>query len=592
VLQPRRRATRIARWVWLALGLTALLMGAMAALPWLRLAADQIPFHRIAVGLLVGLGAVYLAALAFGLVALAVFVQRYRTARRFGRPRGASLRGLVAAAAVLLGVAMVEAASAAWLAWESWSRSRSLASSGLVRDFPLPTEFPEASAPAEINLVVVGESSAVGFPCQQWLSLGRILAWQLEQAIPGRRFHIELVAHEGDTLEQQHQALSRIRRRPDAVIVYCGHNELVARYPAHRDVSHYRAGESRSQAFPPALGAARWSCFCRLLERIGDRHRVGIPPGPVSTRPVADVPVFTESEFDERVSDFHGRLERIAAFCEQVGALAVLVIPPGNDAGFEPNRSFLSPQTDGPGREQLSREFLAIRQAEPADPAGSIARYRDLLARQPGFAEAHFRLARLLERAGRWDEAYEHFIAARDFDGLPIRCVSALQDAYRSVASRHEVVLVDGQSVFHEHGPHGLLDDHLFHDAMHPSVRGHVLLAEAVLAALHSRRAFGWKANAPAPVLDPAAVASHFGIDAAVWKTLCERAAMFYWGYLGARRDQAERRAKYETYLAAARRIGEGEAPDSLGLPNIGFAAAGSRSGSPPSRPRSSSAVR
>ena len=58
-----------------------------------------------------------------------------------------------------------------------------------------------------------------------------------------------------------------------------------------------------------------------------------------------------------------------------------------------------------------------------------------LLKSQPGFAETHFRLGLLLERAGAWDEAYEHFVKARNLDGLPIRCTTAFQDVYHEVAA-------------------------------------------------------------------------------------------------------------------------------------------------------------
>jgi hypothetical protein len=66
-------------------------------------------------------------------------------------------------------------------------------------------------------------------------------------------------------------------------------------------------------------------------------------------------------------------------------------------------------------------------------------------------------------------------------------------------------------------------------------------------------------------------VAAHFGIDAPAWKSLCDAAAMFYYGFLGARYDPAERAAKHRTYVDAARRIAAGERPERLGLPNIGF---------------------
>ena len=109
-------------------------------------------------------------------------------------------------------------------------------------------------------------------------------------------------------------------------------------------------------------------------------------------------------------------------------------------------------------------------------PLESMKRYRALLARQPDFAETHYRLATLLRKAGEYDEAYGHFISARDGDGYPMRCLTAWQEVYREVASRHDCIYIDSQAYFHTIGRNGLLDDELFQDAAHPSLRGQIAL--------------------------------------------------------------------------------------------------------------------
>ena len=184
--------------------------------------------------------------------------------------------------------------------------------------------------------------------------------------------------------------------------------------------------------------------------------------------------------------------------------------------------------------------------------ARSIELYRTLLDRQPGFAETHYRLGLLLDHAGAWDEAYRHYVAARDLDGLPMRCLSSFQQVYRDVAAKQQCILVDGQELFHAIGPHGLLDDHLFHDAMHPSLLGHIALAQGIVDALRARRAFGWPAGAPQQAIDPVRCALHFGLQPKDWKPVCERGAMFYYATLGLRYDRTQRLAKQEAFKAAA----------------------------------------
>ena len=150
------------------------------------------------------------------------------------------------------------------------------------------------------------------------------------------------------------------------------------------------------------------------------------------------------------------------------------------------------------------------------------------------------------------------------------------------MASRHDCILIDGQELFHAIGNHGLLDDYLFNDAMHPSVRGHIALAQAIVEGLYTCPWFGWPKGVPLPTIDPSLCAAHFGIDAKVWRKLCARAAMFY-ANMATRYDTSERTAKQQRYTDAAERIGRGESPEAIGLPNIGLAPIGSGSSGSPS---------
>ena len=249
----------------------------------------------------------------------------------------------------------------------------------------------------------------------------------------------------------------------------------------------------------------------------------------------------------------------------------VLVVPPSNDAGFEPNRSFLPAATPRTERELFARDFLAARRLEDSEPARAAGLYHGLLERQPGFAETHYRLGILLDRAGASNEAYRHFVAARDLDGFPLRCLSSLQQMYREVATRHQCILVDGQALFRSTDPHGLLDDDMFQDAMHPSLRGQIALAQAILDALYVRRAFGWPAETRPPKIDPASCSAHFGIGPKEWKVLAERGYMFYYATTQLRYDGSQRIAKRMAFEAAAGRIAAGDPPEALGLPNIGI---------------------
>jgi hypothetical protein len=105
---------------------------------------------------------------------------------------------------------------------------------------------------------------------------------------------------------------------------------------------------------------------------------------------------------------------------------------------------------------------------------------------------------------------------------------------------------------------------------MHPSLRGQIALAQAVLHVLQARQAFGWPPQRPAPVIDPARCASHFGLVPAAWREICLWGIMFYDKAAPMTYDSTERAQRRAAFVAAADRIEAGDPPESVGLANIG----------------------
>jgi len=516
-------------------------------------------------------------------VAIPFLCFRFFGGRRRGLERRQAARGLLCATSVLIGLLVAEAVVAVRQYRSHRTdvlpsiREPEDARKGAVGRLPLasetialPRQFPDGPGDRGIDLVVLGESSAEGVPFQNWLSIGAIVKWQLEKAIPGLDVRLKILARSGDTLEKQHQALAGLNRRPELLIVYCGHNEFFSRFFAFSDLPYYFLDQRPSGWDRFVENAERLSPLCALIRESADQCRIALPP-PSITRDLVDVPVFAPGEPLRLLTDFRHRLEEIVAYSRGLGTLPILISPPANDADFEPNRSYLPAATPRVERESFRRAFLAARRLERTDSVKSMKQYRELLTRQSGFAETHYRLATLLREAGAWDDAYCHFVAARDLDGYPMRCLTPFQEAYREVASRHDCIFIDGQSYFHAIGRNGLLDDELFQDAMHPSVRGQIALAQAVLYALHARRAFGWADNSRPPVIDPALCAARFGLGRATWRHAALWAKGFYSLVGRLRYDISERSRRIDAAILAADQIDAGTAPEAVGLVNVGI---------------------
>ena len=245
-----------------------------------------------------------------------------------------------------------------------------------------------------------------------------------------------------------HQRLAELTYRPDMLLLFAGHNEFQARYQWARYPPYYH------DVHPPRPETSlvdlvlRSSPYCRLILETLDRQLIDARPVQVAAPQVVDVPVCTEEEKAAIVSDFHRRVEAIATYCEVIGSLPLFIIPASNDGDYDPNRSILPAATPRAERESFAREFERARAMEQTEPAQALSAYRALVDRYPGFAETHYRLARLLEQSEAWDEARRHFVRARELDAMPMRCPEVFRQVFRDVAARHpRIVLVDSALV-------------------------------------------------------------------------------------------------------------------------------------------------
>lgn len=511
--------------------------------------------------LLVGYVIAAVVALA-GTLVLGIAVLKAQRPQRMRR-----LRALAFCLSCLCGVVLAETGGTIWQAWAH-------------RMPRMPTTYPAGvSGKNRLHFVMVGESTAQTEPYggdahsletryYPWFSIPQLIGSAFETVRPELKVSVELVTEGGIPLEVAQRGLGKVRRKPDAVLVYAGHNEFQARYQWSRTVrpwSDETAFDRLIQRFASA------SAVVRTIRETLDKIGLDLAPSEVVTRDLIDAPTCTREEYRALVEDFERRLETIVLDCERLDAVPILFVPAANDSGFEPNRSVLPVSATDAQKQDLRTSFVEARQAERTDPGRALTLYRGLVERFPGFAEAHFRLARQLEKVGKSDEAAHHDTLARDLDGLPLRCQTPFQDAYRRVAARHpSAILIDGPQTLRALSPNGLLDDRLFHDAHHPTLAGYVALAQAALDAIAERGVLGWPEGKHAPRLDPDRVVREYTIDAGRWSVVCTKSAMFYRKIAYIRHDPAARLAHALAYELASKAVLQGTPPEDAGIPGLG----------------------
>lgn len=207
--------------------------------------------------------------------------------------------------------------------------------------------------------------------------MGQIVSRKLQEALPSRRFTLETLAYLGHSLEQQHQKLSAIAHRPEAMIIYSGHNEFTARFEGSR--ASTLAEEPRLRLLRAAYRASLRSPFCRLVYELASKNRLDSPPLLNGRHQLIDPPLCSPSESAEVLADFAARLETLAGYYERMGILPILIIPPANEGGFEPSRSTVLATATQVERSRLVRQFEEARRAEAARPDVGLSLYRQIL---------------------------------------------------------------------------------------------------------------------------------------------------------------------------------------------------------------------
>ena len=348
------------------------------------------------------------------------------------------------------------------------------------------------SPPEEYRIVVLGGSSALGEPYRPWLSVGQIVAWQLGEKVKGRRFECEILAWLGESLEMQHHRLAGLRHRPDAVIIYSGHNEFAARFEEERE--GWLEEEPRTWPLALAYRATLISPFRRLVYEVISKNRLDSPP-PVGGAPPAHRPSAVQPGGG---GPDHGRLWSPAR--SDRGLLRANRRFADCDRAARQRGWLRAEPVDAAARRARARAPAALsRSLRPPVPVSrtipqaSARAYEAIIARHPGFAEAHFRLGRLLERAGelrRRGRALPR--GTRSRWAADPRARPPCGRPARLVAERHpRAILIDGRTELMAVSPSGLLDDHVIQDTHHPTLVGYTALAGAVLREIGRRGVFG-----------------------------------------------------------------------------------------------------
>ncbi|MBT8399860.1 MAG: tetratricopeptide repeat protein, partial [Rhodothermia bacterium] len=301
------------------------------------------------------------------------------------------------------------------------------------------------------RVFTLGGSSTAGFPYHFYYGFPARLQARLEALSPTKRIEIVnlgLTAVNSFTIWDLREAV--IRHRPDAVVIYAGHNEYYGAFGAGSTI--YQLGNKvwMKRLLIGLKGTALFSLVDRALNPTPDKS--GQDPS----------------------------LDR-TMMARVIGNRAIKLDDEVFQAGIRQFERNMTSTLDAFADENIP-VFIGTLVSNLADqkPLGEDEE-----------AVEGFRRGRELLQNGDTTAARQEFVEAKEKDDIRFRAPEQINRIIRSFDEREGVYVLDIGNTFREQSASGLEDNSLFDDHLHPNHVGYDLIAEQFYQAITDHPAFG-----------------------------------------------------------------------------------------------------
>jgi tetratricopeptide (TPR) repeat protein len=291
-----------------------------------------------------------------------------------------------------------------------------------------------------------------------------------------------------------------LKYKPDLMVFYTGHNEFL-----------------ESRTYPKLSKISRTAYFENLLDRLrfynllktllsGFSKKSSNPTAPkkvadstAPTKPLAEEVnaildhsaglnlYHRDDEYSKAVVEhFEQNLRNIIALCKKASVPVIFVDPPSNLKDFSPFKSEHDAKLSAVEKVELDKQLGSVRAEAEKSPEQVLAKLNELLAKDPVYAESWFLKGRALSALGRFGEAKECFVKARDLDVCPLRCLSALTEKIHKITRSENVPLIAFSKAVDDLAAtqgdkSGIPGADYFLDHVHPTIPMHQDCAEMIV---------------------------------------------------------------------------------------------------------------
>ena len=429
--------------------------------------------------------------------------------------------------------------------------------------FLAPQAFPATKPRGGFRVFCFGGSTVYGHPYLGDTAFPKWLELELAATLPDRPCQ---VINCGGISYASYRIAPMVREvlrhEPDLIVIATGHNEFLEDRTYHDLKVRFAPWawlQSQAQRLRLVTLARQWLRAAPRPTAAAEEGTDGSGSlGPVVNARLDNASGYASYHRDEAwresvVAQYDESVRAMVADCQAARVPVVLVRLGSNLRDCPPfkseHRRGLAPEPEA----DWQAAFDLATGAERADPARSLQLYREAAAIDGEHALLNYRLGRLLDRLGRPTEALPFLERAKDEDICPLRLITPVDRALTRLAADTGTPLVDAAGLIAARSPDRIPGNDWYLDHVHPTIRGHQLIARAVADTLRERR-----------VLPPAAA----------WPE--ERRQAAYAQHLAALGDSyfpdGERRVAWLDKWAQRQRLAEETKPnDARGWARLGF---------------------
>jgi len=362
-------------------------------------------------------------------------------------------------------------------------------------------EFAVEKPPGTYRIFTLGGSTTYGRPYKDPTSFSGFLR-KLLNSSPEAQVNFEVINAGGISYASYRVVVllkELLAYQPDLFVIYTGHNEfLEAR--TYEDFFNQPTILFKTRELLSGLKTYR------LLTRAyrGIRQKTsGMSAGEtVSSGRVLPSEVTTlldrsagldyyqrDSLFSRGVFEhFRFNVARMIRLCREAGVQVVFLKPVDNIKDFSPFKSQTRADLDSDGRRRLNNLiFEGISLADRDQPDKSLECFRQAVAIDSLYADAHYFLGSACFQTGDTTRAGKYFLQARELDVCPLRAQEPIHRILREETIKAGVDLIDLPQIFRQASPGGLIGNEMLIDHIHPIPEGNLLIAFTIMNWLGSQ---------------------------------------------------------------------------------------------------------